>query len=504
MKTAEVRDHDPADHDPAERTTVLSSEAQAVSRGGTALLVFQTVARALGLLFVVVVTRHLGPEQFARYSVAASLVLMGNLFADVGTTPAMMKLVSRKPEHSDRLLSGTLGASFALGVVSAGAVAAFAALGNYRDPVVVDILIAALGIPAASVATSIAGALDGRGLIARRAAVTLLQSVVIGIGGLGAVLAGAGARGAVVALAAAPWVALVVSAAVARRAGIWRTRPTPDMARTRQLLRASLPFAAIMSCSAFSSRFDVVLLSLTASPADTAVYDLAQRLMESLWYISAAVTAPALVILSRRLGADDVDGARRAFREAARVLYVIALPVAVVLVVVARPAVDLVLGSGYGDAVVPFAILAGGVWVVFVVQVQVALVNAADNTRAAVAMAAAVAAVTVALDLVLVPLLGPAGAAWAMVASWTVAALAYGRLARRQLGIATPLPPMPVLVSTAVMSVAVIALRTVPVAAVLVGGAVYVGALVVTGGVQRRDVDRLRVIARLGPPPVAQ
>jgi peptidoglycan biosynthesis protein MviN/MurJ (putative lipid II flippase) len=115
-----------------------------------------------------------------------------------------------------------------------------------------------------------------------------------------------------------------------------------------------------------------------------------------------------------------------------------------------------------------------------------------------------VAAVTVALDLVLVPLLGPAGAAWAMVASWTVAALAYGRLARRQLGIATPLPPMPVLVSTAVMSVAVIALRTVPVAAVLVGGAVYVGALVVTGGVQRRDVERLRVIARLGPPPVAQ
>ncbi len=487
-----------ADSEVAEAvgTKVLSSEARAISRGGTALLVFQTLARALGLVFVVVVTRHLGPDQFGRYSIAASLVLMGSLFADAGTTPAMMKLVSRKPESSDGLLSGTLAASLALGVVSGAVVIGFAALGGYPRAVVIDVVIAALGIPAASVATSISGALDGRGLIARRAAVTLLQSALVAVGGIVAVLVGAGARGAVLALAVAPWTALAVSAALARKAGVWTTRPRLDLNVTRRLLRASLPFAVITGCSAFSSRFDVVLLSLTSTRGDTAVYDLAQRLVESLWYISAAVTVPALVILSRRLGAGDVEGAAGAFREAVRVVYLIGLPLAVALVVLARPAVTMVLGPGYTEAALPFAILGAGLWVVFLAQVQMTLVNAADDTRAAVGMACFVALVTVALDLALVPLLGAAGAASAMTASWVVAGLAYHRLAGRHLGIFTPAPPLPVLAGTAAMASVVILLRHLPVPALVVGGAVYVTALFVTGGVRQRDLERLRVIAR--------
>lgn len=474
--------------------TVLSADARAASRGGTALLVFQAAARGLALVFVFVVTRHLDPTEFGRYSIAAGLVLMGNLFADFGTTPAVTKLVSRDPERSDDLLAGTLPASFAFGLLAATAVVAFAVLG-YSGPIVGDVAVAALGIPATALGSSILGALDGRGMIARRAIVTLVQSAIIAIGGMLAVLGGIGVRGAVMMLAAGPVVSLVVATIWARQAGVWRRRPRLDLTLTTQLLKVALPFAVIMGCSAFSARFDVVLLSMLRSPADTAAYDLAQRLVESVWFISAALTGPALFILSRRLGSGDVQGARRAFGEATRVLYLVSLPVTVLLLFLARPAVTLALGPGYGDAVLPFSILAATLWLVFVVQLQMALVNAGDHARAAMATAGCVAIATVVLDLALVPLLGGPGAALAMVGSWVVAAVLYTRLTVRRLKISLPLPPASAVVASAVMSAPLLVFRNVPVLAATVGLLAYAGTVVATGGVRRRDLDRLRALA---------
>ncbi|MDQ4070545.1 MAG: oligosaccharide flippase family protein [Actinomycetota bacterium] len=475
---------------------MLSTDARAASRGGTALLLFQALARALALVFVFVVTRQLGPTEFGRYSIAAGLVLMGSMFADFGTTPAVTKLVSRDPESSDGLLAGTLPVSFALGLLAAAGVITFAVVAGYAAPLVADVAIAAAGIPAASAGSSILGALDGRGMIARRAVVTLLQSSVIAVGGMLAVVAGAGVRGAVLALGVAPMVSLLLSAVWARRAGVWRRRPQVDVALTVRLMKVALPFAAIMGCYAFSARFDVVVLSIFRSQADTAAYDLAQRLVESLWFISAALTGPALFILSRRLGSGDVPGARRAFREAARVMYLVSVPVTVVLVLLARPAVTLALGPEYAGAVLPFSILAATLWLVFIVQLQTALVNAGDHARAAMGTAACVAGVTVALDLVLVPTMGGPGAALAMVGSSLVAAFLYTRVTVRRLGIPMPLPPASAVIAAAVMAVPLVMLSEWPVPAAMVAAAAYAGTVAATGGVDRRDLERVRTLAR--------
>ena len=150
-------------------------------------------------------------------------------------------------------------------------------------------------------------------------------------------------------------------------------------------------------------RFDVLLLSLVASGAETARYDLALRLLESCTYLSAAVTGPLLFILSRRLGAGDRDGARRAFAEALRVLYVLGLPLSVGFLVLARPIVALALGPAFQSASVPFAIMGAAQWLTWLIYTQSALAMAGDFMHRAVVLALAIAGVTVGLDLVLVP-----------------------------------------------------------------------------------------------------
>ena len=65
-----------------------------VTRGTATTLAMQTVARAAGFGFLALATRSLGPESFARYSVASALVLLANYITDFGTTPTIIRAVS--------------------------------------------------------------------------------------------------------------------------------------------------------------------------------------------------------------------------------------------------------------------------------------------------------------------------------------------------------------------------------------------------------------------------
>lgn len=471
----------------------MASDALAAARGATSLMVLQSVARALSLVFVALVTRQLGPSGFGRYSAAAAIVLVGNVLADLGTSSAMTRFVSRRPSSSNDLLSGTIPASLGLGLLAYVMAVAFAAV-SYPAERIIDISIGAVAIPAAAVLSSVLAAFDGVGLIARRALMTALQTVIVSLGVI-PILFGFGVRSAIAALAAAPVVVLLVAVIEARRTGIWRCGVRYDHARVITLLRAALPFALSGGLSALIMRFDVIFLSVIKTPAETASYDLALRLVESATYLSTAVCAPLLFILNRRLAEGNRDGAIRAYAEAMRVLYLIGLPLSAGIVILAKPIVSVALGGAFDSVVAPLAIMGAGVWLTFVVFVQGALVMSGDAVGRGVAVGALNAAVTVLLDLFLVPVYGAGGAAVAMLLSWAFSAIAFDVFHRRVSGIATPLPSFRAVVATVGAATVLVAFRNGPVVVSASAGAcTYLALLLATGVVGRHDLRRLRII----------
>jgi O-antigen/teichoic acid export membrane protein len=478
-----------------------TDEARAAAKGGASLLVLQSLGRVCGLLFVVIVTRHLPPDEFGRYSTVAAVVLFGNFLGDFGTSAAITRMVSRAPARADRLLSATLLGSLMLGLLAYAGAVAFAAI-NYQRVTLADMAIGAAAIPAAAMLSSILGALDGNGMIARRAAISALQTFTVAAGAI-PVLFGTGVRGALVAMAAAPLICLLLAATVARRAGLWSSPLRLDVRQTLDLLRSAAPYAATGGLAALTMRFDVVLLSLVTTSAETARYDLALRLLEAGTYLSTALTAPLLFLLSRRLGTGDREGASRVFAEAVRLLYLLGLPMSLGLAVLARPVVSIALGPQFADAAVPFAIMAAAQWLTWLVSTQSALVMSGDHMGRAVLVGLAIAGVTVALDVVLVPTLGATGAATAMVVSWVFAAVLLHRFAQRTAGIGTARPSGPVLVSTAVMGVVVVMLRDLPlVLSITASVLVYALTAIATGAFSKRDGLRLLRLLR-GRPDVA-
>lgn len=476
---------------PVRPTAFAGDDAAAAARGGASLLVLQTASKACALGFVLLLTRHVDRTTVGRYSTVAAIVVLANFLADFGTSPAITRSVSRRRDDADRLLSGTLLPSLLFGMVVAAAVDGFGFLA-YRGPAVTDVVIASLAIPAASMLSSVLGALDGAGLIARRAVISTLQTVVIAFG-IVPVLLGAGIRGAILSLVASPWLALLAASTMARAAGLWHSRLRFDVAQTRRLLRAALPFAITGGLTAVMLRFDVILLSMTRTPAETASYDLALRLLEAVAYPATAICGPLLFVVSRRLGAGDQDGAARAYREAARIVYVLGFPISVALLVLSRPILSVAFGPGYPTVALPLALMGAAQWLTFLVFLEGTLMLAGERAGHGTIVLAVCAGVTVLLDLLFVPRFGPTGAAAVMVVSWVTSVLLLHAYNARTLGIRTPTPHGAVMFAAGTLAALLFLLRNHALALSLSAGAMsYFAVLLATHDIDRHDVRRLR------------
>jgi O-antigen/teichoic acid export membrane protein len=485
--------------DPGPGDGSLSGEARAATRGVLALSLLQTLGRAFGLSFALGATRLLVPAELGRYSTVSGIVLFGGFIADFGTSLAITRRVSADPDTTDHLLGGTLGMSLAIGLLSYAAVVAFAIVAGYPQATTVDIAIGAIALPISALATSLLAALDGHGLLDRRAVITFVQSGVVALGGLATLWAGWGVRSAVAFIPAGPLVALVMAAWVLRRSAAWRSRPGLDFQASRDLLLEALPYAVLAGIAAFTLRFDLVFVSVVSTAAETARYDLALRSVEAVTYLGTVIAAPVIFILSRRLVRTDTVGAQRALGQAARFAYVVGLPLSVLLAAVATPAVHLLYGADYANVAGPLAVLAGQIWLNLLVSLLGSAVIAAGLGRPIIPISAGVAVSGVVMDLVLVPPMGATGAAWAAVGAQIVAIVGFSMFVRRRIGLWVTLPRTSVVVATIAGGSTAWALqRSMGVAAAVIGGLVYGVLLVTFRGVGRADLALLRAAVRGG------
>ena len=470
----------------------LSADAHAAARGSVALMVVQSMGRALGLLFVVVATRELVPAAYGRYATVAAFAVLGGLVADFGTSTVIVRRGSRRSEPVGPLLHGTLLASFGLGLAAFALSLLVAVVMPFPAETRGDLLVGGWALPFGAVASSLFGALDGHGLIARRSLGTMLQVATLAIGGVAALLLGFGVRGALVALAAAPVVGGVVAAVQCRCAGLWNLRVGIDVERSLNLLRESVPFGLLAGISALALRFDVLLVTAVAGEVDTARYELAVRLIEALSYLAVVVSVPSLFILSRRLGSGDLAGAQRAYDEAARLVLVLGLGVSALLVALSEPLATLLFGSAYAGVGPPLAILGAQLFLAFLVAVQGAAILSGDKVTSALPIAAGITSVTIILDLAVVWKYGAIGAAAATAAGQVVAVAVFAVYIRRTIGLHTHLPPAGALAAAVTGGAAAWVLRDLGVVVAAGSGVTaYALVLMATRTVRRSDLRRL-------------
>lgn len=457
-------------------------------------MVLQTIGRGLGLLFVVIATRILVPQSFSRYSVVSSLVLFGTVLADFGTTPVVVRRVSRRPGEAREVLATALPLSLLLGAFGYVLALGFA-LVSYQGANLVDVALGGLAIPATSVLTTLQAALDGAGLITRRSLISFSSVLIVAGGGTLGLLVTRDVQTAVAALAIGPIVALASAVVVAQRAGLVPRRLTTSLGQANLLIGAALPFAALGCLSAIAGRFDVLFVSIVSSREETAAYDLALRATEAATYMSSALAASSLVLLARRVGGSDIQSAQRAFDHVVRMAYLLGIPMSGFMVGASESLATSLFGRDYNGVAVLLAILGSSLWLTFVALAQGTLIAAGDHVRRSLWTVAAITGFYLVLDLALIPAYGSRGAAVATTMTQIATVPAFARFHRKTTGIRTRLPHIGVVLGGVGSGTVAFLLRTQPIA--LVASASVLAYIVLIAALGAVSVSDFRFLRRM-------
>ncbi len=453
-----------------------ASSASALLQGVAALAGGELLARVAGFIATAVLARRLGPAGFGIIGFALALCSYPILAVNSGMNDIATREVARAPERARQIYAGvaTVRVMLAMGATGLLAVVAW----FLPKPGVVQVVVLLYGLSFFSYAVNPSWAFKG-----------LERNVLAGIGlVLGQAIY---AAGVVMAVQGPADVAVVPILQFAGEFGsalllalilLQGKLPSIPVAEGLRILRSSAYLGLAKVLRTITITFDVVLLGFLATDRDVGLYTAAYRLTFLLMSVTTSLSSAYLPSYARAFSGEPV-AFRRLVETSLVTSAAVGAPLVAGSVVMAGPLLTLLFGADYGAAAPALQLLAISVGVIFFHWSASAVLVASHRTGLQAKIQGAAAAVTVTLNLLLIPRLGIAGAA----ASTLVAELVIGvcgLVILRQIG---ALPPvrvlLPAVIAAALMSMIVWWMSDLSVPArVLLGGVVYVAALAALGG----------------------
>jgi O-antigen/teichoic acid export membrane protein len=392
--------------------------------------------KIVSFAFSVFVIRQLGSEQYGRYAICVAFGGLFTVLSDLGLATMAMREIARDHRAAPRLFSNVLALRLLLAAGVVGLTTLLAWVVGYDGQLRLGIFIAACGLLSYAilgVADTVALGLERFSLSAwinfLAQAVTLALSAVL-------VLSGVGFLGLLI--AATLGVCATGLYAVRRLARETPLRAPLEPHAWRALTGASLPFAAIMLALAVSYKADAVILSMFTGAAQIGAYAVAYNLIFTCATVSHSINLALFPSMTRQY-ATDPAASPAAFRNGARYLLFISLPVAAFVSLNAHGIVVLLYGNALAGAAHPLAALAWVIPLMFLSEYlgYVAIVVGRERLAARANWIASL--VNVALNLALIPVFGVMAAAivtvlteTALVAQFFYDLRANGLLAERR------------------------------------------------------------------------
>lgn len=423
-------------------TTVAATAGAA--RGGLANMAGSALAGGTGVVVTWIVARVLGPEEAgAFFAATAAFVLAGGL-AKLGTNTGLVYWPARlRATGQDRLLGSCLRtgippvAVFSLALAVAMWLAApwLARLTAGETPHVVAQHITGLRVLAVFVplqALTDVLLTVTRGYRSMRPTVLLdrvlrsgLQLLAVGAAGVGALWAAASLP--VFALAwAAPYLPVAILAGFAARrayAGGLDRETTATRTERRRLRRDFWVFTAPRAIAAVAQsalqRVDVLLVAALGGLAPAAVYAVAGRFVVLIQFANQGLSQSVQPRLAEALSTGDHDAARRLYQVATGWLVLVTWPICL-LVIAFAPWYLRLFGDGYTAGAPVVLVLAGAMLVATGCGMVDMVLAMAGRTSANLGNVLVALAVTVGLDVLLIPRWGALGAAIGLAGAMVV------------------------------------------------------------------------------------
>ncbi|HEY6539018.1 MAG TPA: flippase [Candidatus Dormibacteraeota bacterium] len=473
------------------------SVAQRAVRSTTILFVARTASKVFVLAAFLLQQHTLGARLYGEFSLIVVLSTLSSIVGDLGLQIVYLREGSRDNARMKTYLAAVLAAKIPLFVLSFASLGLLALLAG-KGPGFLALVVPAFVL---QVATSVANVLRSTfyatGEMRYEGVATISEAVILLVGTLFVARAHLGVADYLWVYALSYAVTCVYAYLVIRRR-YFRPSVHFDPVLARRLLKMALPFAMVFFLNTVYFRIDVVILSALRPLAEVGYYTAAYKFLDGLSFVPQTIMNAVFPTLSV-VHLEAIAAMRQAYTATIRLLAALAMPFAVVLGFGAAAILSAPFIRVYPQSAPALQILSLAIVFMFVNSTFVFGLGAMDRQMDSVILSVLSIVVNVALNFILIPIFpratGYLGSSWATVITEVFLLVAGCLMVRRRLEYRLPWagPLVPILVSGALMAgvMGLLAQLNVFFVAVL-AGLIYLGALVVTGGVTLAELRTIR------------
>jgi len=385
------------------------SIARTIAKNTGILVALEIITRITGMILTIAIARTLGPADFGFFTFAFSFGGLFGILATFGLDRLVTREVARDHERTGSYLGRVLVVETALSTIAMVLMLAILPALGYQPSRILIVAMAGAIMLLDSFIRLIACFFRAYQRMEYEALVrTFLRVVNVSIS-LAVLCLGYGLMALVAAQLVVFTLALLLSLFIVRRK-IARPVFTLHWRPYQVLLKAAVPFALIMAFISIYQRTGTILLSLLQGDEVTGWYSAAATFIRIFDFIPMGLEG-ALLPAMAQFGRSSQEAWHNAYRRSMKYLLVMALPIAIGLAMRSSQFVRLLLGEQYSRSA---SILSVVIWVLAISFLNLGASNALisiDKEKTYLRIVGFAAALNVAANWLLVPLLGPYGVA---------------------------------------------------------------------------------------------
>lgn len=384
-----------------------------VARNSAFVLGAQVAIKIMAFLFNVYIVRRLGAVHFGQYSAVMAYVTIFGIFTDLGMAPYSVRETAEDPRRTSWLLPNIVVIRMLLSLVVIGIAPLSAYLLGKGHDMVLGILIASAGQLLYALQGPLDSALTARERLDYTAAFAVINQLVFwGLGGL-LLVSGMGFIGLILASLAGVGVTALLSAwALFGRLKVRRL--VLSVRRWPEILIAALPFGVSSLAGAFLQRFDTVLMSIVLTDAAVGWYNAPYSLITMMLLLAQSIAIAIYPSMVRGYNTDPTS-LRDVMQRSIRYLLLISLPIAVGGTILADRIILFLYTEEFAPSIPVLRIALWALPSLFLLELAGRVANTLHLERPAAKINIINAAITVLLNLILVPTMGVIGGALALV-----------------------------------------------------------------------------------------
>lgn len=398
----------------------IGNLSRRIARGSGIVFAGQIAGKLVGVLLQIVLSRGLGKALYGTYTLAISLMKILRELGGLGLQGGVVRFSAEAKGQGDTgRVRGTLLATLGIGTLASMVIA----LGLYAtstwwatvvftDPSLAPIL-RAFSIATPFYVLTFLTSQAARGLQSMAADVsigTVAQPFVNLVVVSSAFVLGYQLDGAIAAFVASTIASAALGIYVLTRIfpALWNG-PSPQF-RVSRLVGYSLPVMGVSLTALFIDQADRVMIGILASTSDVGLYNIAALLATQVRFVLTAVSATFTPIISDLYHSGQREELRRLFQITTRWIVTLSLPLAIVLALFPEPLLWL-FGPSFLDGTSVVLVLTIGTFLNSSVGTIGLMLQMSDHERLVLIDNVASVILNVGLNLSLIPLYGPLGAA---------------------------------------------------------------------------------------------